>query len=144
MFDANDSAGISACLQAFQNRCAQGLGSRGNNSDVFVQLAVSIPGQPLQNLTAGAAVNSMQARTSPSAYATENFNYDDPDKHLAGLGSIVEMAFDLLNEPTASITGTIQVTPIFWGGQRGSSQNHSVQVAMANGQVWQKHIETTV
>jgi hypothetical protein len=144
MFDQNDKDGITACLMAFQNRCAQGLGSLGNNADVFVQLAVTIPGQPLLTLTAGNALNSMQARTSPSAFATENFNYDDADKHLAGLGSITELAFDLLNEPTASITGTIQVTPIFWGGQRGLSQNHSVQVAIVNGQVFQKHIETTV
>jgi hypothetical protein len=128
---------------AFQNRCAQGLGSRGNNADVYVQLAITTPGQPVQIIKAGDPVNSVQARTAPSAFATENFNYDDADKHLAGLGSITELVFDLLNDPNASLTGTIQVTPIFWTGQRGASQNHSVQVAMANGQVWQKHIETT-
>jgi hypothetical protein len=144
MFDANDSAGISACLLAFQNRCALGLGSRGNNCDVFVQLAVTSPGQQTQVLTAGNAVNSQQARTSPSSFATENFIYDDDDKHLAGLGMITEMAFDLLNDPNASITGTLQVTPIFWNGQKGASQNHSIQVALVNNQVFQKHIETTV
>jgi hypothetical protein len=144
MFDANDTAGIQACLLAFQNRCAQGLGSRGNNADIFVQLAVSVPGQQLQTISAGNALNSMSARTSPSSFATENFNYDDPDKHLAALGFIVEMAFDLLGDPNANLTGTLQVTPIFWNGSRGSAQNHSIQVAMSNGQVWQKHIETTV
>jgi hypothetical protein len=144
MFDLNDTAGIQAGLLAFQTRCAQGLGSRGTNCDVFVQLAVTIPGQPVQVLSPGPALNSLQARTAPSSFVTENFNYDDDDKHLAGLGAITEMAFDLLNQPTASITGTIQVTPIFWSDQRGASQNHSIQVAMANGQVWQKHIETTV
>ncbi len=144
MFDANDSQGINACLLAFQTRCAQGLGSRGSNCDVFVQLAVSVPGQPVQTLNPGPAINSVQARTPGSSFVTENFNYDDADKHLAALGMITEMAFDLLGDPSASITGTLQVTPIFWGGQRGSSQNHSIQVAMANNQVWQKHIETTV
>src|SRR5471032_415604 len=88
MFDANDTAGIQACLLAFQNRCAQGLGSRGNNCDLFVQLAITIPGQQGQVLTAGAALNSMQARTSPSSFVTENFNHDDADKHLAGLAAI--------------------------------------------------------
>jgi hypothetical protein len=144
MFDQNDTAGITASLMAFQNRCAQGLGSNGTNADVFVQLAVSSPGQQDQIISAGNALNTLTARTTASAYATENFNYDTPDKHLAGLGTLVELAFDLLNDPNASLTGTIQVTPIFWGGQRGSAQNHTIQVAMNNGQVWQKHIETTV
>jgi hypothetical protein len=146
MFDQNDQAGLAAAILAFQTRCALGIGRFGTNSDVFVQLAVTSPNQQAQIITApgGTAVNSLQARTNPSAYASENINYDNPDKRLAGLGAIVETAFDLLNDPSASITGTLQETPIFFGGIRGSAQNHSVQVAIANGQVVQKHIETVV
>lgn len=146
MFDQNDSAGIAAALLAFQTRCALGIGRFGTDSDVFAQLAVTSPNQQVQTITApgGKAVNSLQARTTGSAFASENFGYDTPDKRLAALGAMVELAFDLLNDPNASITGTLQETPIFWGGQRGSSQNHSVQVAIVGGQVVLKHIETIV
>ena len=62
---------------------------------------------------------------------------------VAAAGAMAETAFELLNDPTASVTVTVQVTPIFWTGGRGSAQNHSFQIAVRGSQVVGNHIETT-